>query len=99
MWRGRRGHRAVAWALAIFSGTWLCIGYAMTFKYLKDMYHLRNVHVLEFSLYERGNAWVLAREALHWWHVPVVLTAFMVCPLWLVNSFRRFSPGIGALRS
>lgn len=39
------------------------------------MYHLPNVHILQFTLLESGNALALAKDVLHWWHLILAVLA------------------------
>ncbi len=90
VWKG--GHRRrFAWGFSASICVWILLAYFISYKYLKDMYHLPNVHVLQFTLYEWKNAWVLARDTLHWWHVPVVLALLSFLVYWLGKHLRKLA--------
>ena len=69
-WLARKAglRRLPAFALAAIFSAWIGFAYFASYKYLRDMYHLPNVHILQFTLYESANAWELAKEVLRWWH-------------------------------
>lgn len=85
-WSWKGGHkRSVAWALGGLFAVWIGFAYFASYKYLADMYHLPNVHILQFTLLESANAWELTQEVLRWWHfllAPLVLGALA----WFVGT-------------
>lgn len=75
-WTWKGGHKTkVAWALGGLYAAWILFAYFASYKYLADMYHLPNVHILQFTLLESGNAWALAKDVLHWWHLALAVLA------------------------
>ncbi|HLP43172.1 MAG TPA: sulfatase-like hydrolase/transferase, partial [Fibrobacteria bacterium] len=102
-WTWKGGHkRRVAWGLGGLFTAWILLTYFTSYKYLADMYHLPNVHILQFTLLEPGNAWALAKEVLHPWHLGAALLVvaalawimgnrFLVLGLWLksLGAFPR----------
>lgn len=87
-WTWKGGHkRRVAWGLAGLFVVWVGFAYFASYKYLSDMYHLPNVHILQFTLYESGNAWALAKEVLSWWHLAAAVTGVALLAWFLGNRF------------
>jgi glucan phosphoethanolaminetransferase (alkaline phosphatase superfamily) len=84
-------------ATALF-GAWQFFAYFTTYKYLKDMYHLPNVHILQFTIYEWRNAWVLAKDFLHWWHLAAALLCLAVFAVWLGKCLEALAPWMSSLR-
>lgn len=85
-WTWKGGHkRRVAWSLGGLFAAWVFSAYFTSYKYLGDMYHLPNVHILQFTLYESGNAWALAKEVLRWWHLAAAVTA-VAALAWLLGT-------------
>lgn len=96
-WKFQR-RRAVIFALAAAFGVWQFFAYFATYKYLKDMYHVPNVHILEFTLYEWRNAWVLAKDFLHWWHLAAALVFLAGFSKWFGESLSALAPWIASLK-
>jgi hypothetical protein len=84
-------------AAALF-GVWQFFAYFATYKYLKDMYHLPNVHILQFTIYEWRNAWVLAKDFLHWWHLGAAVLFLAVFSVWFGNRLQAAAPWVASLR-
>ncbi len=97
VWKG--GHRRrVAWVYATLLTVWIFLSYFVSYKYLKDMYHLPNVHVLEFTLHEGRDSWVLARDTLSWWHIPLASAFIFMLVFWLAKHFVNLASAMEAMR-
>jgi phosphoglycerol transferase MdoB-like AlkP superfamily enzyme len=72
-WWSRKGGPKAAFGLAALFVAWNTFAYFISYKYLRDMYHLPNVHILQFTIMEWGNAWALAKDVLSWWHLALAI--------------------------
>jgi phosphoglycerol transferase MdoB-like AlkP superfamily enzyme len=88
---------AVAWGLAGAFVAWNTFAYFISYKYLRDMYHLPNVHILQFTIMEWGNAWALAKEVLSWWHLVLALAGVGILAWQLGNRFLTLGPWLGVM--
>ena len=94
------GHRRVAaFVLAGLFGLWIGFAYFASYKYLSDMYHLPNVHILQFTLYESANAWELTKEVLRWWHAPLIGAGLFLSAWLLGNSLHTAAVGLHSVRA
>jgi phosphoglycerol transferase MdoB-like AlkP superfamily enzyme len=97
-WSWKGGHRkGVAWALAALFMAWNTFAFFISYKYLLDMYHLPNVHILQFTIMEWSNAWELAKGVLRWWHLGLAMLGVGLCAFQLGNRFITLGPWLEAM--
>jgi arylsulfatase A-like enzyme len=89
----------VVWLIAAAASLWILSAYFITYKYLYDMYHLPNVHILQFTIYEWRNAWALAKDTLHWWHLLACPIAVWAIAAWLRSAFFAAAPTLSSMRA
>lgn len=56
---------------------WISIvlaGLGISLGYFQSMFHLPNVHILEYLIQEPANSWQLVQETFHWWYMPLFAT-------------------------
>lgn len=68
------------WISVVLSGLVISLGY------FESMFHLPNVHILEYLIQEPDNSMQLVRESFRWWYVPVFMAGVAFLSKGLVLS-------------